>query len=122
MLARIKQIAVAVADLETSKQFYRDKLGIKFLFEAPPSLAFFDCDGVMLMLGGATEQEPAQPGSILYFEVTDINAAYATLKERGVPFIDTPHKVADLGKVELWMTFFKDPDGTTLAIREEVAK
>lgn len=121
-LSRLRQIAVAVADLEASKAFYRDRLGLKLLFEAPPGLAFFDCAGIWLMLAAATAEEPARPGSILYFAVDDIGAAHAQLGARGVAFIDTPHKVADLGSHELWLCFFKDPDGTILALRSEVAK
>ncbi len=122
MVARIRQIAVAVADLEASKHFYRDQLGLKLLFEAAPSLAFFDCDGIWLMLSAANEKEPAQPGSVLYFETRDIRAEFAELKGRGITFVDEPHLVADIGDRELWMTFFKDPDGTVLALRAEVAK
>ena len=122
MLSRIKQIAVTVADVERSKLFYRDQLGIRLLFEAPPGLVFFDCDGIMLMIAQANERELARPGSVLYFAVDDIHGAHAALRQRGVQFEDEPHQVADLGKVELWMSFFKDPDGTVLAIRAEVAK
>lgn len=121
MLSKIRQIAVAVADLEASKAFYRDKLGIKLLMEFP-NLAFFDLGGIWLMLSAANEQEPAAPGSTLYFEVDDIRAANASLKERGVQFVDEPHLIADMGTYELWMNFFRDPDGTTLAIRSEVPK
>ncbi|MGQ0813148.1 MAG: VOC family protein [Gemmatimonadota bacterium] len=122
MLGKIRQIAVAVADLDKSKQFYRDKLGIKLIFEAPPGLVFFDLDGIWLMLSAANEKEPAQPGSTLYFEVADISDAFAALRARGVDFVDEPHRVAELGAHELWMTFFKDPDGTVLALRAEVPK
>lgn len=122
MIGKIKQIAVAVADLEASKEFYRDKLGLRLLFEAPPGLAFFDLDGIWLMLSAATEKEPAQSGSVLYFAVEDIEAEYGALKAKGVAFVDQPHLVADMGSHELWMTFFKDPDGTLLALRSEVVK
>lgn len=122
MLSRIKQIAVVVADLEASKVFYRDRLGVPLLFEAPPGLAFFNCDGILLMLSAANERERPQPGSVLYFEVADIQAAHTALQERGVSFVDEPHRVAELGHNELWMSFFHDPDGTVLAIRAEVPK
>lgn len=122
MLSKLRQIAVSVADLAASKDFYQNKLGLKFLFEAPPSLVFFDMDGIWLMLSGANEKEPAAPGSVLYFEVADIHATYADLKNRGVEFIGEPHLIADMGSYELWMAFFKDPDGTGLALRAEVAK
>jgi catechol 2,3-dioxygenase-like lactoylglutathione lyase family enzyme len=122
MLSRIKQIAVAVADVEASKSFYRDQLGLKLLFEAPPGLVFFDLDGIWLMIAAATDTEPARPGSVLYFEVSDIEQAHTELQGRGVEFISKPHKVADMGTWELWLSDFRDPDGTTLAIREEKKK
>lgn len=121
MVGRIRQIAVAVRDLEASKVFYRDQLGLNLLMEFP-GLAFFDLGGVWLMLSAATEREPAAPGSVLYFEVPDINRAYDELQQTGVTFMDKPHRIADMGTYELWMAFFRDPDGTALAIRAEVAK
>ena len=117
MIGRLRQVAVAVKDVEASKAFYREQVGLTLLFEAPPGLAFFDLGGVWLMLSQENEKEPAHEGSVLYFEVADINAAYAALKERGVVFVDAPHRIADMGTYELWMTFFRDPDGTPLAMR-----
>lgn len=122
MLSRIRQIAVAVADLGESKKFYGELLGLPTVFEVPGQLAFFDLSGIWLMLSAANEKEPAQPGSVLYFAVDDIHAAHSQLRERGVSFVDEPHKIADMGNYELWMSFFRDPDGTLLAIRAEVAK
>lgn len=122
MLGKLRQIAVAVKDVDTATAFYRDRLGLKLLFQAPPGLSFFDLDGIWLMLSQENEREPAQAGSVLYFEVQDIVARHAELRQRGVEFVDEPHRVADMGTYELWMTFFKDPDGTLLALREEVAK
>jgi catechol 2,3-dioxygenase-like lactoylglutathione lyase family enzyme len=122
MLSTIKQIAVAVSDLEASKAFYRDKLGLKLLFEAPPGLVFFDCAGIWLMIAAENEKDRAHPGSVLYFEVSDIERAHADLTARGVEFISKPHKVADMGTWELWLADFRDPDGTLLAIREEKKK
>lgn len=122
MLGKIRQIAVSVADLEASKMFYGEKLGIAQVYEVPGQLVFFDLDGIWLMLSRANEKEPAQPGSVLYFAVDDINASYRALQGRGVAFVDAPHMIADMGAYELWMSFFRDPDETLLAIRAEVAK
>lgn len=122
MLSSIKQIAVVVADLEASKAFYGNQLGLKSVLDVPGQLSFFDLDGIWLMLSKENEKERARPGSVLYFAVTEIKSAHAKLRERGVEFIDEPHKVADMGSYELWMSFFRDPDQTILAIREEVAK
>lgn len=122
MLAAIKQIAVAVADLETSKEFYGEGLGLKQVYEVPGQMVFFDLAGIWLMLSRPEGEFEARPGSTLYFAVEDIHAAHRQLRERGIAFIDEPHKIADMGAYELWMSFFRDPDGTVLAIRAEVAK
>jgi methylmalonyl-CoA/ethylmalonyl-CoA epimerase len=120
-LSRIRQIALVVHDLPTAIEFYRDRLGMRFLFQAPPGLAFFDCDGIWLMLS-TPEQEFDRPGSVIYFEVPDIDASYAALRDRGVTFIEPPHLVADMGTYELWMAFFPDLDGNPLALRTERPK
>jgi methylmalonyl-CoA/ethylmalonyl-CoA epimerase len=120
-LSRIRQIALVVHDLPAAVAFYRDTLGMKFLFEVPGPLAFFDCSGTWLMLS-PPEGEFNQPGSCLYFEVDDIQGAHRTLTERGVQFIDAPHKIADMGTYELWMSFFRDLDRNPLALRSEIRK
>lgn len=124
-LSRIGQIGWVVDDLEASVGFYRDTLGLRFLFEVPGRMAFFDCDGTWLMLappeGDAAASGGASPGSILYFSVDDIERAHAALAGRGVEFVSSPHKVADLGEHELWMAFFRDPASNVLALRSEVA-
>lgn len=122
MLSTIKQIAVAVADLEKSKRFYGDVLGLKQVYEVAGQMVFFDLGGIWLMLSRPEGEFGARPGSTLYFAVDDIQAAYAQLRERGLEFIDEPHRIADMGSYELWMSFFRDPDDTVLAIRAEVAK
>ena len=103
--------------------FYRDVLGMKFLFEVPgQSMAFFDCGGIRLLLGRPEGPEEDHPGSILYFTVDDIRAAHGVLEERDVAFIRAPEKVADLGNAELWLAFFRDPWDNTLALMSEVPK
>ncbi len=118
-LDRIGQIAVTVRDLDRAESFYRDTLGMRFLFQAPGGLAFFDCGGVRLMLGVAEKPEFSHPASVLYYKVDDIDAAYETLTGRGVAFIDEPHLIARLPTHELWMTFFRDSEENVLALMEE---
>ena len=120
-LSSIGQIAINVQDVERATAFYRDRLGIQFLFSAG-SLAFFDADGVRLMLSRAESPELDHPSSILYFKVADIQVMFNTLKGRGVHFEDEPHLIADMGSYELWMTFFRDSEGNLLSIMGEVAK
>ena len=120
-LSRIGQIAIVVKDVERSTSFYRDALGMRFLF-AFPGLAFFDCDGVRLMLSKPETKEFDHPSSVLYFRVADINAAYQTLRSRKVDFVDETHIVARMTDHDLWMAFFRDPDDNIFALMCEVAK
>lgn len=108
-LASIGQISIRVHDIERSTAFYRDALGLDFLFEAGP-LAFLMCGDVRLMLTTPESDEFDHPSSTLYFRVDDIHAARAELVARGVPFDDEPHLIARMPDHELWMTFFRDPD------------
>ena len=119
MITAIQQIAVNVRDLPRASAFYRDKLGIRHLFDAPPKMSFFDCGGIRLMLGVAQEREFDHPSSILYFSVRDIAAAHSEMHARGVAFRDEPHLVAKLPDREIWMAFFDDGEGNVLAITEE---
>jgi methylmalonyl-CoA/ethylmalonyl-CoA epimerase len=118
-LSQIGQIAINVRDLQRAVAFYRDMLGMRFLFEAPGGLAFFDVGGVRLMLGVAEKPEFSHHASILYYKVPDIGAAYETLTSRGVTFIDQPHLIARMPDHELWMTFFRDSEENVLALMEE---
>ncbi|HZI29437.1 MAG TPA: VOC family protein [Gemmatimonadaceae bacterium] len=118
-LNTIGQIAMNAKDIPRAVAFYRDALGMRLLFEAPPKMAFFDCGSVRLMLSLPETAEYDHPGSVLYFRVDDIDQAYAQLKERGVSFRDQPHLIARRPDHELWMTFFNDSEGNTLALMAE---
>jgi len=117
-LSRIHQISMRTHDVDRAVHFYRDTLGLPFLYAFPPRLAFFDCNGVRLML---STPEPGfdHPGSVLYFGVEDIGAAHETLKSRGVPFRTDPHKIATLADREVWLAEFEDTEGNTLALMAE---
>jgi methylmalonyl-CoA/ethylmalonyl-CoA epimerase len=117
-LAKIGQIAVPVTDLSRALAFYRDILGMKFLFQVP-NLAFFDCAGVWLMLD-VPEDKGEHRSFVLYYKVDDIEGAYRTLASRGVSFEDKPHMIAKMPDHELWMTFFRDPDRNLLALMSEI--
>ena len=119
-LAQIGQVAVPVGDLERAIAFYRDTLGMRFLFQAPPGLGFFDCGGVRLMLDAPAKVQAEHHGSVIYYKVPDIQAAFETLSARGVAFEMKPHLIAKLPDHELWMAFFRDPDANLLALMSEV--
>lgn len=119
-LGPIGQIAMNAHDLPRAVAFYRDQLRLPLLFEAPPKMAFFACGDVRLMLSLPESPTYDHPGSILYFRVPDIEAAHASLSARGVAFAGAPHLVARLPDHELWMAFFTDSEGNTLALMSEV--
>ena len=118
-LGSIGQIAYTVSDVPRAVAFYRDAVGLKLLFEAPPGLAFFDCDGVRFMLSQPEGDFKPGASTVTYFRISDIEGTQKALRSRGVPFIDDPHLIARLPDHELWMCFFRDPDGHTLALMEE---
>ncbi len=118
-LTRIMQIAVNVHDVDRATTFYRDVLGLQPLFRAG-QLSFFDCGGVRLMLSAPEKPEFDHPGSLLYFQVSDIAAAFARLQSAGVKFEDQPHLIARMPTHELWMTVFHDTEGNVLSLMSEV--
>jgi methylmalonyl-CoA/ethylmalonyl-CoA epimerase len=95
-LGKIGQIAVPVSDLERAITFYRDVLGMSFLFEAHPGLAFFGVGGVRPLLDGAVEASAEKRSSIIYYQVADIQAACKTMRERGVTFEQEAQLVAKM--------------------------
>lgn len=116
-LNSIGQIAILVKDVGRATDFYRDKLGMKYLFSAG-NIAFFDCGGVRIMLDKPENIEAGT--SIIYFRVPEINEAHEEMKSRGVEFVDKPHLIARLPDHDLWMTFFRDSEGNLLGLMSEV--
>src|SRR5213594_695815 len=114
-LSRIGQIFVNVKDLERAISFYRDTLGMEFLFQAPPNMAFFDCGGIRILVGIADRKEIDHPASVIYYKVRDIQAFYELLASRGVEFIVKPHLVAPMPAYDLWLADFRDSEGNILA-------
>src|SRR5579862_8728506 len=94
--ATIGQASVNVHDMDKAVAFYRDALGMRFLFQAGPKMAFFDAGGVRLMLALPEKPEFDHPSSVFYFKVADIQAVAETLQSRGVPFEAPPHLIASL--------------------------
>jgi methylmalonyl-CoA/ethylmalonyl-CoA epimerase len=117
-LGQLKQIAMAVADVTRATRFYRDTLGVPFLFAAGPTLSFFDLAGVRLMLS-LPEAGIEPPGSVLYFATDDISQTHAALAAKGVRFRTAPHRVATLADREVWLADFEDGEGNILALMSE---
>jgi catechol 2,3-dioxygenase-like lactoylglutathione lyase family enzyme len=119
--AVIGQASINVHDVDRAVAFYRDALGMRFLFQVP-KMAFFDCGGVRLMLAVPEKPEFDHPSSIFYFKVADIQAVAETLKSRGVAFETPPHLIAPMKDHDLWMAFFRDVDGNLQALMSEVPR
>jgi methylmalonyl-CoA/ethylmalonyl-CoA epimerase len=116
------QVALTVSDVPRSTAFYRDSVGLRFLFAAGPSLAFLELGNARLMLSAPEGTFTPGSGTVLYLRVADIRASHAALCGRGVQFVDEPHLVAPMPDHDLWMCFFRDPDGYTLALMCERPK
>jgi methylmalonyl-CoA/ethylmalonyl-CoA epimerase len=117
--ATVGQLLIPVTDLERGIAFYRDSLGLRFLFSAPPQMSFFQAGSVRLLVGVPESSHLAHRGSMIYFKVTDIHDVYETLQSRGVTLGAPPHVAHRTPTMELWLCEFKDPDGNQLALMAE---
>lgn len=115
---KIGQIAITVADVKRSKDFYLNTLGMRFLFDTG-HLTFFQCGDIRLMVSEAEKPGP-RGGTILYFKVEDIFAVYTHLERQGVEFLEAPHLIARMPDHDLWMAFLRDPDDYVLGVMSEV--
>lgn len=115
----IGQIAVVVSDVAKATQFYRDVLGLKFLFPAGPNLAFLAAGGVRIMLSTPQGHGEAGKNSVLYFKVSDIGATHAAIVARGAVNERAPQLTAKMPDHELWIGFVRDPDGNLVGLMEE---
>jgi methylmalonyl-CoA/ethylmalonyl-CoA epimerase len=115
--SRIGQIAIVCQDVARATAFYRDVLGLRFLFAAGPTLSFFDCGGVRLMLSPAEGE--ATGTSVLYYFVTDIEGSAKALAAKGTTVIGEPHLIARMPDHELWLAEFRDSEGNICALMEE---
>ncbi|MBS4200931.1 VOC family protein [Bacillus sp. FJAT-49732] len=118
-MQKIGQIGVPVQNLIRALSFYKDSLELPLLFNTD-TMAFFECNGIRLLLSLPEKEEFAHPSSVIYFQVANIHNTYEKLKAKGVTFIDEPHLIAKMESVETWMAFFKDTEDNTHAIMSEV--
>ena len=116
----IRQVAITVADVDAALGFYRDALGLAFLFRAGPELAFLDADGVRIMLTTPQRAGVVGANSIVYFRVHGIAATHAAMLARGAAGEHEPHLAARMPDHELWTAFLRDPDGNLVGLMEEV--
>ena len=118
-LSDIRQIAITVSDVGTAMPFYRDVLGLTFLFSPAPTLAFLAAGSIRLMLTTPQGAGTVGHNSILYFSVIDIAATHAAIVERGATNERAPQLAAKMPDHELWTAFVRDPDGNLIGLMEE---
>lgn len=120
-LGPLGQVALSVDDVDAAELFYRDVLGLRWLYRFA-DLVFFDCAGVRLLVSRPETGAFAPSASPLYFRVPDLALATRELEGRGVTFVQAPHLVAPMVDHDLWMAFFRDPAGNALALMQEAPK
>jgi predicted enzyme related to lactoylglutathione lyase len=118
-LKELGQVAVTVSDVASALPFYRDILGLEFLFSPAPDLAFLRAGSVRIML--STPQGAGRVGanSILYFKTRNIEAVHASLVARGAADERPPQLAARMPDHDLWLGFLRDPDGNLVGLMEE---
>jgi catechol 2,3-dioxygenase-like lactoylglutathione lyase family enzyme len=111
----------AATDLEASRRFYADVLGLELL-DSNPSTNVFDANGTRLRVI-RVEQLGEVPYTVLGWRVEDIHATIATLESRGVEFLRYPGFEQDAAGV--WrapsgnlIAWFSDPDGNGLSLEQ----
>jgi methylmalonyl-CoA/ethylmalonyl-CoA epimerase len=121
-LSRIKQIALPVNSVDKAKSFYKDVLGLRHLFDAPPALSFFDCGGVRLMLAGPEAQgkDGDTQHAVLFYDVSDIKTVYAQINAAGAPSLAEPHIIARMNGREVWIAELGDGQGNCVSLMSEV--
>jgi methylmalonyl-CoA/ethylmalonyl-CoA epimerase len=121
-LDRIKQIAIPVNSVDQAKSFYRDTLGMRHLFDAPPALSFFDCGGVRLMLAGpeAQGEDGDQQHPVLFYDVSDIKETHERIKSSGAKTLEEPHIIARMNGREIWIAAVSDGQGNTVSLMSDV--
>lgn len=123
-IRRIKETCIYVTDLERTKTFYTETIGLPLLSLVPDRHVFFRAgDSVLLcFIAAATEAEKELPphgarGSVHFaFEVVgkEYEAALQKLKAAGVVIL---HE--HVWKAGLRSFYFHDPDGNLLEVIEE---
>lgn len=119
VVSDIGQIALTVSDVAKARTFYRDVLGLTFLFDAGPDLTFFTAGSVRILITKPEGNGVVGKNSVLYFRTAAVDTAYKTIVDRGAKAERPPHLVVKMPDHELWMGFVRDPDGNLIGLMEE---
>jgi catechol 2,3-dioxygenase-like lactoylglutathione lyase family enzyme len=111
------RILLRPADLDRSRRFYRDVLGLAVYREfgppADPGLVFFLGSGLLEVSG--RPEGPLEGGSVMiWLQVRDVRAEHQRLAAAGVRVLREPAE-EPWGLVEMWI---EDPDGVRIVLVE----
>ena len=118
-ISGVGQIAITVSDVSKALEFYRDALGLAFLFSPNPQLAFLSAGDVRIMLSTPQGAGSVGANSVLYFRTSSIEDAHSAMIARGVANERAPQLAAKMPDHELWLAFVRDPDGNLVGLMEE---
>jgi catechol 2,3-dioxygenase-like lactoylglutathione lyase family enzyme len=114
---------VTIFNVERAKSFYRDTLGLRLVSEESPFAVVFDAHGTMLRLAISPQAVKPGQGTVLGWQVSDIEAVVRELAGRGVVFEHYAFLKPD--ELGIWtaptgakIAWFKDPDGNVLSVSE----
>jgi catechol 2,3-dioxygenase-like lactoylglutathione lyase family enzyme len=113
---------VTIVDVERAKRFYSETLGLRLVSEEPPFALVFDANGIMLRLGMG-KQLPPISGTVLGWQVPNIEVALAELEGSGIRF--ERYEGLNQDSSGIWtsptgarVAWLKDPDGNVLSISQ----
>jgi catechol 2,3-dioxygenase-like lactoylglutathione lyase family enzyme len=110
------RILLRPTDLERSRAFYRDDLGLAIYREfgqGPERGTVFFLGGGHLELSGSSDHSPA-PKMRLWLQVPDVRETHEELAARGIEVVREPRR-EPWGLIEMWIS---DPDGLKIVIVE----
>jgi catechol 2,3-dioxygenase-like lactoylglutathione lyase family enzyme len=110
------RIILRPSDLDRSRRFYRDVLGLAIYREfgppGDPGVVFFLGPGLLEVSGHTAD--PAGRSVTIWIQVRDVYAEHTRLAAAGVPIVRGP-ATEPWGLIEMWI---QDPDGIQIVLVE----
>jgi predicted enzyme related to lactoylglutathione lyase len=117
MITSIAFTVYPVKDMAAARRFYEEALGLKPGMNYQDVWVEYDIAGGTFAITSMDEQhQPGAKGAVVAFEVTDFDACIATLKAKGVTFVQEP-----MATPVCRMAVINDPDGNGLMIHRRNA-
>jgi catechol 2,3-dioxygenase-like lactoylglutathione lyase family enzyme len=115
-------VVLLAPDLEMSKEFYANKLGLKIVDDSPNAVTF-TCGGANHLAVSKSTVGTKDDQTQAAFRVKDVRAEITELRRRGVkiedydmPGLKTVDGIADIGFA--WMAWFIDPGKNCVGIMQ----